>query len=103
MAFKFISQDWKTPNTYSCNFAEPPKRSGVYLLTFVDFKTQKYDILYVGSSKNLNNRYSTHSKITELQKIYHYIQFYFKEVDNYIEVEKQLIKEIQPKYNKQWL
>lgn len=107
MEISFNQPDWKTPNTYDFNFSSVPLNSGVYVLThtYTDFKNKKmiYEVLYVGSSNSLLNRYRSHEVIRKLNKKYSYIQFYFKEVDNYLEIEKKLIKKLQPKYNKIWL
>jgi excinuclease UvrABC nuclease subunit len=103
--FEFEPQRWHTPNTYDPNYKYPPKGKGVYLLVANDLEKSgidKYTILYVGSSANLKQRYSNHQTLNFLQSKYDYVQFYFKECDNYIEVEKSLIKVIQPKFNKQW-
>lgn len=103
-AFVFNPNDWFTPNTYNTNFRELPKSKGVYLLVSTTFGEKEcfYEVLYVGSSKNLINRYKNHEVKRELQEIYDYIQFYFKEVENHFEVEKSLIKQIQPEYNTKW-
>lgn len=108
--FNFNPLEWKTPNTYNRNFQNPPFKSGVYLLVSTTFtpidnkgrNKTKHEILYVGSAKNLNVRYARHEVKRVLQKFYDYIQFYFIEETNYREVEKELIKLIQPKFNKQW-
>lgn len=103
--FSFNNMDWKTPNTYdSENYSEVPNTSGVYILTFTSIKKNnvKYNILYVGSAKNLKQRYNRHEVKRVLSEIYGYIQFYFIEEVNYRDVEKHLIKLIQPKFNKQW-
>jgi len=101
--FSFDEMNWLTPNTYGNNFSMPPKKSGVYLIVkpIPDFVKNEvdYEILYVGSSKNLLSRYHNHEKIRECD---FYVQFYFKEEADYIAVEKALIKLIQPKMNKQW-
>ena len=104
--FIFIDSEWHTPNTYDSNFKYPTNNSGVYLITesTPNFKLRKteYDILYVGSAKDLNVRYNKHEVLRLLKQIYSNIQFFFKEEPNYREVEKGLIKLIQPKFNKQW-
>ncbi|HPC39253.1 MAG TPA: GIY-YIG nuclease family protein [Exilispira sp.] len=61
------------------------------------------DILYIGSAKNLFKRYKSHDTLKRLSKFYDDIFFYFKEVDNYLEIEKQLIKKHQPRHNITWL
>lgn len=102
--FVFNPGNWSTPNTYGENFKMPPEKSGVYLLThtyFDDFGAH-YEILYVGSAKNLKVRYDRHEVRRVLMQVYSYVQFYFKEEINYKQIERYLIKTIQPKFNKQW-
>lgn len=103
--FIFNPNDWLTPNTYDTNFKCPTEKSGIYLLvkpTIFNHNNIRYEILYVGSAKRLNVRYGKHEVLRMLTEFYGYIQFYFKEEENYKEIEKQLIKIIQPKFNKQW-
>jgi excinuclease UvrABC nuclease subunit len=104
--FVFKANEWLTPNTYDTNFKPVPASSGVYLLVrpVLDSVKKKYiyNILYVGSSKSLSIRYRSHEVLRILTETYGYIQFYFKEEEDYKEVEKNLINIIQPKYNKQW-
>lgn len=100
----FESNNWFTVNSYDRNYKYPPKKCGVYLLaqTDVDHLNKKinYTVLYVGSSKNLKQRYETHEKIRELTQKYGYVKFFFKEIENYLIEEYKLIKKIKPKYNK---
>ena len=37
-----------------------------------------------------------------LKEVYGIVQFFWKEYENYKEIEKLLIKQYQPKFNKQW-
>jgi len=105
-AFLFKPNNWTTPNTYDLNYGVPLNKSGVYLLvkTEYDFLEKKmtYEILYVGSSKKIYERFKSHEVLRVLKEVHRYIQFYFKYTLDYIEMEKYLIKQIQPKYNKQW-
>lgn len=103
--FEFIEIDWETPNTYDRNFRTPPTTSGVYLITVLHIDSKNrgtYEIVYVGSAKNLLQRYGKHEVLRIVREDNQCVQFYFKEVENYREVEKNLIRIIQPKYNKQW-
>jgi len=100
----FKDTELKTPNSYDSNFMTPPKSSGVYfiVLPILQKTNVSHKILYVGSSSCLCDRYKTHKVMRLLNEKYGYVQFYFKEIVNYIEVEKATIKYYQPKYNKQW-
>jgi excinuclease UvrABC nuclease subunit len=99
--------DWKTPNTYGTNYSSVPKKAGVYLLVYfenlIDYEKLEINpnILYVGSSINLNQRRERHEVKRHLLKIYNHIFFYFKETEDYINYEIELIKNIRPKYNTQ--
>jgi len=99
---KTYFKDWKTPNTYDENYGEPPQKPGVYFLLrpFENGKNVN-EILYIGSAKYLYQRYERHEVRRILTEVYGYIQFYWKEEDDYKIVEKQLIKKYQPRFNKQ--
>jgi len=102
---KFIKlfPDWKTPNTYGNNYEQPPQESGVYLLVRpFEGDKQIFDIMYIGSAKWLYQRYERHEVLRVLSEVYGYVQFYWIRDDNYKETEKKLIKQYQPKFNKQW-
>jgi len=105
-AFLFKPEEWFTPNTYDNNFKFPTENSGIYLIVYPTFdddsKEFDYEILYIGSAKNLRQRYEKHEVMRVLREVYNYIQFYFKEESEYRKIEKQLIKQIQPRFNKQW-
>lgn len=105
--FAFVEDEWKTNRTYNENYSEIPNVPGVYLLvkTDLNLKTgeKKYEILYVGSSKNLKQRHARHEVLRILTEIYGSdIRFYFKEEQNYLSVEKWLIKQTKARFNKQW-
>lgn len=107
-SFCFIEKDWKTNRTYDDNFSMIPKKSGVYLLVnsilSKDLQSISHEILYVGSSQNLNERYNKHSTFRVLKQVYgDTVRFYFKETDKYLEEEKVLIRKTQARFNKQWL
>lgn len=103
-AFLFYPGDWKCCNTYDTNYSASPPSSGIYMIVLpkIHETTVQYDILYVGSTKNLLKRYNKHEVYRILTTIYGYVQFYFKEENHFYEKEKYLIGLIQPKYNKQW-
>ena len=101
-----LGEDWFTHQTYvSSEYKDLPNASGVYCFVLITFINKKYvyDILYIGSAKNLLKRYKTHKTLKRLSKFYNDIFFFFKEADNYLEVEKDLIKKHQPRHNITWL
>lgn len=104
-SFKFYPSEWKTPNTYDTNFSYPPQKPGVYLIVYPTIgkkNKMEYEMLYAGSSSNLQQRYSSHEVLRRIRSEYDYFQFYFIEHEQYRQIEKRLIKATQPKYNRQW-
>ena len=102
--FEFKTKEWLTPNSYNNNFSHPTNKPGIYLLVyteidFVDFGI-KYEILYIGCSKNLAKRLGGHEILRCLEIFYDYIQIYFREEKNYKKIEKILISQVKPKFNR---
>lgn len=95
--FDFVN--WDSPNRYS--YKEPAECSGVYIIAKPGIIEGKllYQILYVGCSKNVKNRYLGHKLWHDLKKSEGYIKFFFKECSDYKSREKELIKDLQPKHN----
>lgn len=104
--FVFNEPEWNTNRTYGDNYKQIPERPGVYFLVQRNIDVINnvvyYTVLYVGSSKNLKVRHDGHEVLRVLNEIYDDVIFYFKEIDNYLEAEKQLIKLTQARFNKQW-
>lgn len=97
-----LNRNWYTPNTYDTNYKNVPGKSGVYMLVkYPTLLNESPKILYVGSTKNLSERYKNHEVLRFLKFHYGYVRFYFNEVLDFIEVEKFLIKKIRPPYNTQ--
>lgn len=83
-----------------------PKSSGVYLICLKkEFKTRTdkiHRVLYVGSSKNMNKRVYSPNHI--YRKVYDrgwMVYCAFLQTEDYISLEKTLIKELRPLLNKQ--
>ena len=109
--YQKVFKSWKTPNTYNNNYMMPPLESGVYIIVRPILESDNelrelvmiYEILYIGASKNLSQRYNSHEMLRILRDIYGCVQFYFKiRKKNYMEYEKILIKQYNPKFNKQY-
>jgi hypothetical protein len=104
--FVFNPMEWFTPNTYDVNFKMPPNECGVYLIAvpLINHVERKidYDIQYVGSTKHLSVRYKSHEVFRMIRISEPSAQFFFKQEIKYKDVEKEMIKMIQPKYNSQW-
>lgn len=104
--FEFIESEWKSPEDMGNSCANPPNELGIYLIVFTTYNrdvTIVYRlILYVGSSKNLYKRYNTHNLLGLIKSEYRRnmaqgkIGFWFKPEPNYLQVEKEMIKDIQP-------
>ena len=110
--FTFKTSNWRTPNTMDVNYKDVPCGSGVYMITKTHLVGGDIhnDVLYVGSSMDLFNRYKSHGTLNKLKRKYErfdppnnvIVRFFFMECNNILEVEKSLIYALQPKYNKQW-
>jgi excinuclease UvrABC nuclease subunit len=92
-------EEWKTPNTYSSNYDPPSAKSGVYCFVVYTSHMDRGNVVYVGSSKSIETRYRGHAVKAALYQEYWYVRFYFKECDNYKQVEKELILKFQPRFN----
>lgn len=80
-----------------------PTNAGVYVVLGCNIETNKKDVLYIGSSKNIRSRVlSTNHPYRKLydSSIYPYLIYTKSKVcKNYLELEVALIRKIQPKYN----
>jgi excinuclease UvrABC nuclease subunit len=59
------------------------------------------NILYIGSAKNLLDRYKGHEVKRLLNRSYRFVFFHFHETENYRAIEVELIKSVRPKFNYQ--
>lgn len=91
--------DWKTPNTYSANYGHPSGKSGVYCFVVYTSHEDRGNVVYIGSSKSIETRYRGHAVKAALYQDYWYVRFYFKELENYKQVERELILRFKPKFN----
>lgn len=87
---------------------DPPKSPGVYFISIYErislneYPLFEHHILYIGSAKNLYNRFKRHDTLRVFKKMYEEeVYFHYKSTDDYLELEKQLIKEVKPKFNTQ--
>ena len=114
---KFKPCEWLTPNTYGNNYSQPPQLPGVYVISVFKFNLKThlefFEILYIGSSKNLYNRWNHHSILDKIrdqvysnrktQPIYlEHCGFYFLESDDFKNLEARLIQKYKPPFNKQY-
>lgn len=86
----------------ACVFG-PPSRAGVYGVFIMNWNTKKEKVVYIGSSKNLNDRIHkpTHHYMRLHRELLFPLFVYTKIMltDDYKEVEKALIKHFKPKFN----
>jgi excinuclease UvrABC nuclease subunit len=97
---------FKTPNTYGENYSKVPKKSGVYFYTTpfyengILFGYENEKIIYIGSSSNLYNRYSSHELPMKLKNLCK-LSFYFFETEFYSKIEIEFINMVKPICNYQ--
>src|SRR5690242_7520413 len=74
-----------------------PYESGVYAFVVND------EILYIGSTWCLRNRCSNHPLKRFLKQSFDNLIVYYKPVAEYVQFEKELIAELRPRFNIQYL
>lgn len=80
-----------------------PNMAGLYLLTRYNFSTQRYDVLYVGQSKTLLDRLSSHEQwpaAVRLGMTHVLITFVPSQADR-DKLERILIQDLTPQLNTQ--
>lgn len=82
-----------------------PETPGVYAVCGHEMNSQKESVLYIGSSKNMKKRVYNTKHIYRILfdkmsswKYSVYVKYY--ETDDYLRLEKSMIAEFNPKYNK---
>src|SRR6478672_5958037 len=72
--FEFAIKDWKSPHDLGNDFGYPEPQPGIYIIVFEKYcdTTHKtlFLILYVGSSKNLKNRFENHPLLDNIMSEY---------------------------------
>lgn len=104
LTFQELQRTWKTPNTYTNQYDQFPEKPGVYAIVWLDIinTPQESELLYIGSAQNIKRRIRGHEviKIAGALVKEKYIITYFKEAENYKEMELKLIKSLKPIINK---
>ena len=81
----------------------PTTKAGVYLVTLINPETKKRKVFYVGSSKNIQKRVLNPShpyrKLFDRFSERFWVVTEDYETDNYIELEKELIRYFKPVMN----
>lgn len=109
----FYSKDWFTPNSYCDNFRELPSGPGIYLLVWRAMssptKNYKFDIMYVGMSKNIRARINGHptKRLIESQVAKQSHDYKFSQVSVYFQpccdklrdLERFFIQTFNPPFN----
>ena len=98
-----ISDGWRTPDTY-CNKSFMPVEGipAVYLFEVVNTETYTTGfVAYVGMSKNLHQRFSSHEILRELYDLDHWVCRWFKptEEPDLRQIESHYIKKFDPPWN----
>lgn len=91
---------------FDSSICGPTRSSGVYAICVikrgVELTADDLQVVYIGSSKNVYKRvtHSSHNyrRLFNILKSYDVSTFY-KECDNYIELETSLIKKYKPRFN----
>jgi len=103
----FMKGKWKCANTYDANYKEAPNYPGIYFIVEIKYNfDNKYtaNLVYIGSSSNLYNRYRTHNIIAKIKSNDNIHQFFFLELKTrYFDVENRFINLYKPLYNKRIL
>jgi excinuclease UvrABC nuclease subunit len=83
----------------------PTWAAGVYCVMRVNIETHVSKVLYIGSSKNIARRVlklsHPYRRLLDKHTWPEMIVLKMKECDNYLDLEIQLIRRLQPKYNTQ--
>ena len=103
---QLIKEKWKSPDTYNREFSPLPTESGVYLFTLIDLFDYKSNprvglVAYVGMSKNILKRISSHPTKRKIEKLNLYTKTWFlpypeEETRN---LERELIRRFNPPWN----
>jgi len=100
----FNPSEWFTERSYSNQtFEILPSGPGVYVLVDINIDTRPfiYNVLYVGMSSNLSQRFKNHAIYKYLCEIYD-VFIYFKPLkDQLRDKEKELIWRFNPPFNLQ--
>lgn len=102
--FYLIKDKWNCRDTYDVNFKSLSKKSGVYFFAHFNYYNTEHDIVYVGSSSNLEARHHSHKIINKVLNISDgsFPVLYFLEMrKGFYDYEMKLIKKLQPIFNKQ--
>lgn len=91
-----LDSGWLSPNGYSC-FGVPEEKPGVYIFAIPIPPYTESEIVYVGSSKNLKKRLLGHEIKKEIKR--DFFKTYFFYCEDFISLEKSLIKKYSPRLN----
>ena len=103
---QLVCEGWKSPNTYGGEFGEVPCAAGVYIFTITDtsdWSPAKWDglVAYVGMSKTLSKRISSHPTKRKIDKLDFYLKVWFQPAcaDQIRNLERVLIRRFNPPWN----
>lgn len=101
---RFRVLKWKCSTSMGNNYSRLSMKPCVYCIIVHNSRLEDLDILYVGSSKNLDKRFNSHSPFDQIATEFKTRpSIYFREFNlGRLEFEKKLITNLKPKYNKQY-
>lgn len=103
---KHIQEHWYCPNWHgpAKTYKALSNNSGVYIFTHINLDDKTEEIVYVGSTTQLFNRYKSHhipEKIVSLKRFASVPRMYFIEMPTgFYDYEMKLIRKLKPLLNK---
>ena len=92
-----VFKSWNTSNQFDKTYRPVPELSGVYVIFMFNYGSRRMRLIYIGSSKNLKKRISTHPILSK--KVFN-TKLYFMVCQDYFGIEKHLIKKHKPILNR---
>jgi len=99
-----ITTKWFCYNTYDRTWKDLSAKSGVYIFVAFNYILEEREIVYVGSSVNLRQRYKIHkvpTKIHALGQNIFSILFFIEMEKGFYDYERKLINKLKPSFNVQ--
>lgn len=101
---------WKVVHDASRGYSDFLKRPGIYAFKEFDVRTQKLTVVYIGKSQHLFTRLGTWHRIEKLWAKQNppaspvpmkYLYCFILPTDDYDRKEREYIRRLRPRYNKQ--
>lgn len=101
--FKYVQEHWYCPNWHgpARTYKALSNKSGVYIFTKIDLEAKTEQIVYIGSTTQLFNRYKSHTIPEKIFSLNSIPRMYFIEMPTgFYDYEMKLIKKLKPIFNK---